>query len=107
MMKLRENIIAIVCLVLIRHVNGNNLQSNKVFLNIQDSTSGQAIPSTMHGAILETNINRGDDGGLYAELIYNRAFQGNRSSSSTDWFSPITIYFLRKRSIIGWLVNLW
>ncbi|CAF1402472.1 unnamed protein product [Adineta ricciae] len=29
----------------------------------------------MHGLILETNINRGDDGGLYAELVYNRAFQ--------------------------------
>jgi hypothetical protein len=30
----------------------------------------------MHGVFLETNINRGDDGGLYAELVYNRAFQG-------------------------------
>lgn len=46
-----------------------------VYLDIEDATTGQAIPSTMHGVILETNINRGDDGGLYAELIYNRAFQ--------------------------------
>jgi hypothetical protein len=49
---------------------------NTVSLNIQNANSGQIIPSTMHGLILETNINRGDDGGLYAELIYNRAFQG-------------------------------
>jgi hypothetical protein len=47
-----------------------------VSLNIIDADSGQTIPPTMHGVILETNINRGDDGGLYAELIYNRAFQG-------------------------------
>ena len=47
-----------------------------VSLNIKNANIGQAIPSTIHGVILETNINRGDDGGLYAELIYNRAFQG-------------------------------
>lgn len=45
-------------------------------LNIENADTGQTIPSTMHGVILETNINRDDDGGLYAELIYNRAFQG-------------------------------
>jgi hypothetical protein len=49
---------------------------NIVSLNIENANTGQTIPSTMHGVILETNINRGDDGGLYAELIYNRAFQG-------------------------------
>lgn len=47
-----------------------------VSLNIKNANSGQTIPPTMHGVIFETNINRGDDGGLYAELIYNRAFQG-------------------------------
>ncbi len=50
--------------------------NNIVSLNIENANTGQGIPSTMHGMILETNINRGDDGGLYAELIYNRAFQG-------------------------------
>ncbi|CAF1014166.1 unnamed protein product [Adineta ricciae] len=54
--------------------------TNVVSLNIQNANNGQAIPSTMHGVILETNINRGDDGGLYAELIYNRAFQENGRS---------------------------
>jgi hypothetical protein len=49
---------------------------NVVSLNIENANTGQAIPSTMYGVILETNINRGDDGGLYAELVYNRAFQG-------------------------------
>jgi hypothetical protein len=47
-----------------------------VSLNIENANTGQIIPSTMYGVILETNINRDDDGGLYAELIYNRAFQG-------------------------------
>lgn len=51
-------------------------ETNTVYLNIEDATTGQIIPSTMHGIIFETNINRDDDGGLYAELIYNRAFQG-------------------------------
>ena len=54
--------------------NGNI--STVVSLSIENSDTGQSIPSTIHGVILETNINRGDDGGLYAELIYNRAFQG-------------------------------
>ena len=49
---------------------------NVVSLNIKNSNIGQAISSTMHGVLFETNINRDDDGGLYAELIYNRAFQG-------------------------------
>ncbi len=55
-------------------MNENN--GNVVSLNIANANTGQTIPSTMHGVILETNINRDDDGGLYAELIYNRAFQG-------------------------------
>ncbi len=49
---------------------------NVVSLNIENTNSGQTILPILHGVILETNINRGDDGGLYAELIYNRAFQG-------------------------------
>ena len=55
---------------------GNINADNVVSLNIQNANTGQAIPSTMHGLIMETNINRDDDGGLYAELVYNRAFQG-------------------------------
>jgi hypothetical protein len=54
--------------------------SNVVSLNIENANTGQSIPATMHGIILETNLNRDDDGGLYAELVYNRAFQGR-------WFS--------------------
>ncbi|UJR12186.1 hypothetical protein I4U23_016363 [Adineta vaga] len=66
--------------------SSNSIRANTVSLNIQDATTGQSIPSTMHGVILETNINRGDDGGLYAELIYNRAFQ-ERSRSLDGWAS--------------------
>ncbi|CAF3503492.1 unnamed protein product [Rotaria sp. Silwood1] len=62
----------------------NDTQINTVYLEIEDATTGQIIPSTMHGVIFETNINRGDDGGLYAELIYNRAFQ-EKSRSLDGW----------------------
>ncbi len=58
----------------------NKNVDNVVSLNIENANTGQMIPSTMHGMILETNINRDDDGGLYAELIYNRAFQGQSFS---------------------------
>ncbi|CAF4052480.1 unnamed protein product [Rotaria sp. Silwood2] len=58
----------------------NGKQTATVYLEIEDAITGQIIPSTMHGVILETNINRGDDGGLYAELIYNRAFQEKHRS---------------------------
>ena len=61
----------------------NENVSNIVSLNIENADTGQKIPSTMHGVILETNINRGDDGGLYAELIYNRAFQGESFFNNT------------------------
>ena len=60
--------------------NGNTI----VTLNIENADTGQTIPSTMHGVILETNINRDDDGGLYAELIYNRAFQGRYKIKSNE-----------------------
>ena len=63
-------------------MNENNV--NIVSLNIENANIGQTIPSTMHGVILETNINRDDDGGLYAEIIYNRAFQGYSFSYDTD-----------------------
>ncbi|CAF1345507.1 unnamed protein product [Adineta ricciae] len=61
-------------------LSAHQSNDNIVSLNIENADSGQAIPSIMHGVILETNINRGDDGGLYAELIYNRAFQENGRS---------------------------
>lgn len=47
-----------------------------VSLNILDVDSGQIIPPAIYGVILGTNIDIDNgDGGLYAELIYNRAFQ--------------------------------
>jgi len=64
------------CLRLSPIIATNNDNNIVVSLNIKNSNVGQTIPSTMHGVIFETNINRADDGGLYAELIYNRAFQG-------------------------------
>lgn len=54
----------------------NEKIGNVVSLHIENADTGQTIPSTMHGVILETNINSDDDGGIYAELVYNRAFEG-------------------------------
>ncbi len=69
----------IVCLFItlssVRSISNENTKI-VVSLNIENSNTGLHIPPIVHGVILETNINRGDDGGLYAELIYNRAFQG-------------------------------
>ncbi|CAF1113755.1 unnamed protein product [Rotaria sordida] len=65
-------------------VNENNI--NVVSLNIENANTGQIIPSTMHGVILETNVNRDDDSGLYAELVYNRAFQ-EKGQSLDGWSS--------------------
>jgi hypothetical protein len=58
----------------------NEYIDNIVSLHIENANTGQTIPSTMHGIILETNVNRDDHGGLYAEVIYNRAFQGQSFS---------------------------
>src|SRR5580692_3213922 len=52
-------------------------------LTIQaDKVAGQVSP-TLYGLMTE-EINHSYDGGLYAELIQNRAFQDNRSSP-VDW----------------------
>ncbi len=69
----------IVCLFIVLSSVRSTANENAkiaVSLNIENADIGLTIPPIMHGVILETNINRGDDGGLYAELIYNRAFQG-------------------------------
>ncbi|KAF9524434.1 glycoside hydrolase superfamily [Crepidotus variabilis] len=51
-------------------------------LSINASGGKQSIFES--AIFLEANINRGDDGGLYAELIYNRAFQEN-GGTTTGW----------------------
>ncbi|CAF3417108.1 unnamed protein product [Rotaria sp. Silwood1] len=66
--------------------SANENIDNVVSLNIENANIGQIILPTMHGAILETNINRDDDGGIYAELIYNRAFQGSISLDGWSLF---------------------
>jgi hypothetical protein len=62
-------------------IKADDTDAIAVSLNIEDAMTDQTIPSTIHGVFLETNINRDDDGGLYAELIYNRAFQGRARDS--------------------------
>jgi len=47
---------------------------NVVSLNIENANIGQTIPPKVHRIIFETNINTDDDD-IYAELVYNHAFQ--------------------------------
>lgn len=83
----------------------NENASTIVSLTITNANVGQPIPSTIHGVILETNINRGDDGGLYAELIYNRAFQGETFLILHDCHTNDDIFILfREEPITRWMV---
>ena len=45
--------------------------SRSISLHINNSDTGQTIPLTIRGIILETNINRDDGGSFHAEVIYN------------------------------------
>jgi len=53
------------------------LQAAVVAITIDATQKGPAINSRMYGIFLE-EINHGVDGGLYAELIRNRAFEDSR-----------------------------
>lgn len=84
------------------------MNENVVSLNIQNANIGQIIPTTMYGVILETNINKGDDGGLYAELVFNRAFQGRSFSYNICVEKSImSLYIFRKWTITCWMVVIW
>ncbi len=48
-------------------------------------TSGNATAATQYGIMFE-DINNSGDGGVYAELIQNRAFQGNEIYPSNLWW---------------------
>lgn len=53
------------------------------------STGGNVTTSTMYG-LMHEDINNSGDGGIYAELIYNRAFQGSDMFPvSLDGWSPV------------------
>lgn len=48
-------------------------------------TSGNATAPTQYGIMFE-DINNSGDGGVYAELVQNRAFQGNEIYPSNLWW---------------------
>ncbi|KAJ7053979.1 glycoside hydrolase [Mycena amicta] len=59
--------------VCILHAKGELLAPDALILNIT-ATATHPIPSTLYGYMWE-DINHSGDGGLYAELLQNRAFQ--------------------------------
>ncbi|KAJ8065009.1 hypothetical protein OCU04_007312 [Sclerotinia nivalis] len=52
-------------------------------INITASASGGNASSPLAYGLMFEDINHSGDGGIYAELIQNRAFQGNREYAST------------------------
>ena len=52
--------------------NGRAAQAR---VTVDVNSPGQAVPPTLHGLFFE-DINYGADGGLYAELVQNRSFEG-------------------------------
>ncbi|THV46082.1 hypothetical protein BGAL_0418g00040 [Botrytis galanthina] len=52
-------------------------------INITASASGGNASSPLAYGLMFEDINHSGDGGIYAELIQNRAFQGNREFAST------------------------
>ena len=53
------------------------------------SEGGNATTPYQYGIMFE-DINNSGDGGVYAELVQNRAFQGDRIfPKSLDWWYPI------------------
>ncbi|TGO18286.1 hypothetical protein BTUL_0011g00920 [Botrytis tulipae] len=52
-------------------------------INITASASGGNASSPLAYGLMFEDINHSGDGGIYAELIQNRAFQGNRKYAST------------------------
>ena len=73
--------------------------NDPVHRDIENTTTDQNIPSTMPSVILETNVNRDEDGGLYAELIYNRAFPGRFTSHCIQLLIMTALILEKYRSL--------
>jgi hypothetical protein len=55
-------------------------------ITLDASKHGPAIKPRIYGIFLE-EINHGVDGGLYAELIRNRAFEDSRPPEGYTWWN--------------------
>jgi alpha-L-arabinofuranosidase len=54
-----------------------------VSIKVRAEEAGRPMPPTLHGLFLE-EINRGGDGGLYAEMLANRSFEDD-PSKPVEW----------------------
>lgn len=72
-----ENHAAFWALVLLLHLFTTSLIASNALISIDASRPGPAINPHLYGIFLE-EINHAVDGGLYAELIRNRAFEDSR-----------------------------
>src|SRR5690348_5650909 len=64
-------------IVLLSLLTGATLSASHAVISIDTSRPGPTINPQLYGIFLE-EINHGVDGGLYAELIRNRAFEDSR-----------------------------
>src|SRR5215468_3624283 len=63
---------------------GAAASDKSALINLDASRPGPAINPRMYGIFLE-EINHGVDGGLYGELIRNRAFEDSRPPEGYTW----------------------
>ena len=66
-----------IILILVSLASANALAAGRTTIDIDLTRRGPAINPRMYGIFLE-EINHGVDGGLYAELVRNRAFEDSR-----------------------------
>lgn len=71
-------------------------------INLQIASTGGNVSSPLMYGLMFEDINHSGDGGIYAELINNRAFQGSREYPSTlDPWVPVgnAVFTLQNTSI--------
>ncbi len=71
-------------------VGGPSAAQDPVKMTVDVVPPGHAIPASFYGAFFE-DINNGGEGGAYAELIQNRAFNAQPSETGAPSFDPWTL----------------
>jgi alpha-L-arabinofuranosidase len=69
---------------------GGSAPLGTVKMRVNVAEPGHAIPATLYGAFLE-EINNGGEGGIYGELISNRAFNAQASGTAAPSLDPWTL----------------
>lgn len=71
-------------------VTGAQSPTDPVKVTVNLAQPGHAIPASLYGAFFE-EINNAGEGGVYAELVNNRAFNARASETSSPSLDPWTL----------------